>query len=85
MWEVPRRLLVVLKLALKQAVQSTNVQGVSMMLKLCATLRLSGWFEKTFKKPVSIELEDDCELDDEMDEADGKKDSKVLPLKGTGD
>ncbi|KKN30215.1 hypothetical protein LCGC14_0836210 [marine sediment metagenome] len=67
-WGIPKRLLVVLKLILKDAVQEMNGVQFQMLLDLCVTLRLSGWFKKTFKKPVSISLEDDCEMDEELTE-----------------
>lgn len=69
-WIFPKRLLVILKLVLKSAITTTNGEGVETMLKLCKTLRLNGWFLKNFKKPLSIDLgEDDCDLDDELDDA----------------
>jgi len=66
-WSFERRLLVILKLVLKVTVTNTNGEGVATLLKLCVTLRLRGWFLKNFKKPLSIDLGDDCDLDDEMD------------------
>ena len=46
-------------------------------VELCATLRLTGWFKKNFKKPVSITLDDDCDLDDEIEEAEKEKAEKA--------
>lgn len=68
-WEIPRRLLVILKLVLKAGVGTATGFGVAAIAELCKTLRLFGWFKKTFKKPVAVDLgEDDCELDDELDD-----------------
>lgn len=77
-WVFPRRLLVILKLVLKTYVTTTDGAGVETLLKLCKTLRLNGWFLKNFKKPLSIDLgEDDCDLDDELDDAQDVPDETV--------
>ncbi len=64
-WVFPQRLLVILKLVLKDAVRLQSGAGVETFVKLCANLRLSGWFKKNFNKAVSITLDDDCDLDPE--------------------
>lgn len=69
-WNVPRRLIPVLKEIIKQSVSFTTGQGVTMIFDLCKTLKLKAWFKKNFNKPVKIEDEDDCDFDDEMPEDD---------------
>lgn len=87
-WEVPRRLLIILKLVLKASIATSTGLGVSEIVTLCKTLRLSAWFKKTFKKPVNVDLgEDDCELDDEMDgdELDAEDEADAKPASEAAD
>lgn len=64
-WVFPQRLLVILKLVLKDAVKLQSGASFETFVKMCATLRLTGWFKKNFNKAVSITLDDDCDLDPE--------------------
>ena len=73
-WVVPRRLLKILKLILKAAVNQTTGQSFAMLVELCATLRLSVWFKATFKKPINVDLgDDDRDLDDEIEPEEKKE------------
>jgi hypothetical protein len=81
-WCIPRRLLVILKLVLKAGTETSTGSGISKLVELCKTLGLSGWFKKTFSKPLNIDLgEDDCELDDEInvDEEEKKDEAESVP------
>ena len=67
-WEMPRRLAPVLKEILRQAVQFTTGQGMSTLFDLCKNMKLNGWFIKNFNKPMKLEVEDDCDFDDEIED-----------------
>jgi hypothetical protein len=69
-WVIERRLLQILKLILRAAMEMQSGGTVGGLFGMCETVRLAGWFKKTFEKKVHITLEDDCDLDDEIEDED---------------
>lgn len=66
-WEFPQYLLVILKLVLIYSMQLQTGSGVEGLLELSKMFRIEKWFLKTFKRPFSVQLDDDCKMDDEIE------------------
>ncbi len=67
-WEFRRGLLDILKLILKSIAEVQTGATMEAFIELCDAVRLRRWFDKNFKRTISIDLEDDCDLDDEIED-----------------